>query len=115
LPPLLLIASAGTALLIFLVIAAVLPAIPGFVSNNHPPIYTGVTRVVDPIRELGLFVLLAAALGVDLSRARIRTRRAAAREQRLGDVTDPNEMVVESAARLRGRHGFHPTDDLERE
>jgi hypothetical protein len=107
LPPLLLIASAGTALLIFLVIAAVLPAIPGFVSNNHPPIYTGVTRVVDPIRELGIFVVLAVTLGVDLARARIRTRRAAAREQRLGDVAGPNEMVVERAVQVRGRHGVH--------
>jgi hypothetical protein len=93
--PLLLVASAGSALLIFLVISSVLPAIPGFVSNNHPPIYTSVTRVVDPVREFGIFVLLAVALGVDLARARIRMRRAAAREQRLGDVPGLNEMVVE--------------------
>jgi hypothetical protein len=93
--PLLLIASTGSALLIFLVISCVLPMVPGFVSNNHPPIYTDVTRMVDPIREFGIFLLLAVALGVDLLRARIRTRRAAAREQRLGHITGPNEMVVE--------------------
>jgi hypothetical protein len=95
--PLVLIASAGSALLIFLAISRVLPTIPGFVSNNHPPIYTTVTRMVDPVRELGIFVLLAVALGAALLRARIRTRRAAAREQRLDHVTGPNEMVVERA------------------
>jgi hypothetical protein len=95
--PLVLIASAGSALLIFLAISCVLPTVPGFVSNSHPPIYTNVTRVVDPVRELGVFVLLALALGVDVLRARIRTRRAAAREQRLGYGAGPNEMVVERA------------------
>jgi hypothetical protein len=54
-----------------------------------------VTRVVDPVREFGIFVLLAVALGVDLVRGRIRTRRAAARELRRGYVAGPNEMVVE--------------------
>ena len=93
--PILLIASAGSALLIFLVISGILPTIPGFISNNHPPVYTKVTRVVDPVRELGIFVLLAVALGVDLVQARIRSRRAAAREQRLDHLTGPNEMVVE--------------------
>jgi hypothetical protein len=93
--PLLLIASAGSALLIFLVIEWVLPIVPGFVSNSHPPIYTNVTRVVDPVRELGSSVLLAASLGVDLLRARIRRRRAAAREQPLDHLAGPNEMVVE--------------------
>jgi hypothetical protein len=93
--PLLLITSAGSALLIFLVISCVLPMVPGFVGNSHPPIYTDVTRMVDPVRELGIFLLLAVALGVDLLRARIRTRRANAREQRPGHLTGPNEMVVE--------------------
>ena len=72
--------------------------VPGFVSHNHPPIYTNVTRMVDPVGELGIFLLLAVALGVDLLRARIRTRRAAAREQRLDHITGPNEMVVERSA-----------------
>jgi hypothetical protein len=95
--PLVLIASAGTALLIFLVISGVLPAVPGFISTTHPPIYPMPTRLVDPAGELAIFVLLAVALGVDLVRARIRMRRAAGREQRLGDVAGPNEMVVERA------------------
>ena len=93
--PLVLIASAGSALLIFLAISCVLPAVPGFVGHRHPPVYTNVTRVIDPVREFGIFVVLALALGVDLLRARIRYRRAAAREQRLGHITGPNEMVVE--------------------
>jgi len=96
--PLVLIASAGSALLIFLVIIFFLPAIPGFISNNHDPVYTAhVTRLVDPVREFGLFVLLAMALGIDLLRSRIRNRLAAARAQRLGHVAGPNEMVVERA------------------
>src|SRR5205809_649069 len=92
--PLTLIASASTALLIFLVIWRVLPSVPGYVSNNHAPIYTPVTRMVDPINEFGTFVLLAAALGLDLTCARIRTRRAAAREQYPRYGTGPNEMVI---------------------
>ncbi|HEV7713045.1 MAG TPA: hypothetical protein VGP16_32930 [Asanoa sp.] len=96
--PLLLIASAGSALLIFLVISCVLPMVPGFVSDNHPPIHADVTRMVDPVGELGVFLLLSVALGVDLLHARIRTRRAAGREQRLDHITGPNEMVVERSA-----------------
>jgi hypothetical protein len=70
-------------------------AIPGFISTSHDPVYTAnVTRLVDPVREFGLFVLLATALGVDLLRSRLRSRRAAARAQRLGPA-GPNEMVVE--------------------
>jgi len=95
--PLVLIASAGTALLIFLVISCVLPAIPGFISTTHPPIYPMVTRLVDPVGEFGIFVLLALAIGVDLAHARVRMRRAAAREQRVGHAAGPNEMVVERA------------------
>lgn len=102
--PLTLIASASTALLIFLVIWRVLPSVPGYVSNNHAPIYTPVTRMVDPIGEFGTFVLLAAALGLDLICARIRTRRAAAREQYPRYGTGPNEMVVERTAA-----GIQPT------
>jgi len=95
--PLVLIASAGSALLIFLVIIFFLPAIPGFISNNHDPVYTPhVIRLVAPVREFGLFVLLAVAFGIDLLRTRIRHRRAAARAQRL-DPAGPNEMVVERA------------------
>ena len=97
--PLVLIASAGSALLIFLVIIFFLPAIPGFISNNHDPVYTPhVIRLVAPVREFGLFVLLAMALGIDLLRSRIRNRLAAARAQRLGHVAGPNEMVVERTA-----------------
>lgn len=96
--PLTLVASASTALLLFLVIEVVLPGVPGFVSNNHPPIYARVTRMVDPIGELGIFVLLTVALGVDLMRVRTRTRRAAARRSRPGYGTGPNEMVVQRTA-----------------
>ena len=102
--PLVLLASAGTALLIFLVIESVLPSVPGYVSNNHAPIYTPVTRMVDPIGEFITFVLLAAALGLDLICARIRTRRAAAREQYPRYGTGPNEMVIERTAA-----GIQPT------
>jgi hypothetical protein len=91
---LVLIASAGTALLIFLMIGLILPSVPGFVSNSHPPTYTDVTRLVDPFGEFVIFVLLVAALGADVLRARVRSRRAVAREQRRGHVTGENEMVV---------------------
>ncbi len=95
--PLVLIASAGSALLIILMIIYFLPAIPGFISTSHDPVYTAsVTRLVDPVREFGLFVLLTMALGIDLLRTRIRSRRAAARARRLGPA-GPNEMVVERA------------------
>ena len=94
--PLMLVASAGSALLIFLVISCLLPVVPGFVSTSHAPVYyTKVTRLVDPVRELAIFLLLAVTLGVDLLRARIRAGRAAAREQRLGHTAGLNEMVVE--------------------
>jgi hypothetical protein len=97
--PLMLIASAGSALLIFLVISCLLPVVPGFVSTSHAPVYfTKVTRLVDPVREFGIFLLLAVALVVDAVRARIRTRRAAAGERRPGYVAGPNEMVVERSA-----------------
>jgi hypothetical protein len=91
---LVLIASAGTALLIFLVVESALPSVPGFVSNSHPPTYTDVTRLVDPFGEFVIFVLLIAALGADVLRARVRTHRAAAREQRRGHGTGENEMIV---------------------
>lgn len=89
-----LFASAGAALLIFLVITMVLPSVPGFVSNSHPPIYPARTRMADPIGELGLFVLLVAALGADWLRGRIRTHRAAARDRGGEYGAGPNEMVV---------------------
>jgi hypothetical protein len=54
--------------------------------------------LVDPAAEFGIFVLLAAALGVDVMRTRIRIRRAAAREKRPGYGTGPNEMVVNRTA-----------------
>jgi hypothetical protein len=87
--------AAGSALLIFLVIAWFLPAVPGYVSNNHPPIYTPVTRLVDPIGELALSVLLTLLLVVEVVHARTRIRRAAAPAQ--GQVAGPNEMIVERA------------------
>jgi hypothetical protein len=98
--PIVMIAPATTALLIFLVIGSVLPGVPGFVSNSYPPIYTltPATRMVDPIGEFGVFVLLAAAVAVELIRARIRDRRAAAPERRPGYGTGRNEMVVERTA-----------------
>jgi len=95
--PLVLIASAGSALLIFLAISCVLPMVPGFVSTSQPPTYANATRLVDPVGEFGIFVLLAVALGIDVLRDRIRTGRAATSEQRLGYVAGPNEMVVERA------------------
>lgn len=76
--PLVLIALSCTALLIFLMIGLVLPSVPGFVSNSHPRTYTPVTRLVDPSGELGMFVLLAAALGAEVLRAPMPIRRAGA-------------------------------------
>jgi hypothetical protein len=101
--PIVMIAPATTALLIFLVIGSVLPSVPGFVSNSHPPIYTltPVTRMVDPIGEFGVFVLLAAAIAVELIRARIRNRRTAAPERRPGYGAGPNEMVIERVTDVR--------------
>ena len=95
--PLGLLASAGTALLIFLVISSFLPAVPGFVSNNHPPTYTAVTRLVDPIGELALSVLLVLALGFEVLRRRARTREATVRDHPPEYGGGPNEMVVERA------------------
>jgi hypothetical protein len=95
--PLALLAAAGTALLVFLAISWLLPGVPGFVANNHPPTYTAVTRLVDPIGELALFVLLLVALGVEALRFRIRARRAALRRRRSERPAGPNEMVVERA------------------
>lgn len=93
--PLALLAAAGSALLIFLVISLLLPTIPGFVSDNHPPIYTPATRLVDPVGELALFVVLAAGLAVKVLRTRVHARQAALRHQRSGHLAGPNEMVVE--------------------
>jgi hypothetical protein len=93
--PLTLIASATTALLLFLAISWIFPAVPGFISNSHPPTFTDVTRLVDPVGEFALFLLLTAATVANLARTRIRTRRATAREQRPPHPAAPNEMVVE--------------------
>jgi hypothetical protein len=87
-------ASATTALLIFMVISAALPAFDGFVSNWHPPVYTDVTRLVDPVLELALFVVLSLALCADLLWARARRRRTAASERGVASEAAPNEMVV---------------------
>ncbi|MBV1853928.1 hypothetical protein [Catellatospora tritici] len=91
-----LVASAGAALLVFLAISWILPTVPGFVSDNHPPTYPDVTRLVDPIGELATFVLLAAALGVDVLRTWFRDRRRAAPHRTEGEPAF-NEMVVERA------------------
>lgn len=99
--PFALLATAGSALLIFLTISWLLPGVPGFVSSHHPPIYTPVTRLVDPIGEFALFVLLAVALGAEVLRIRIRTRRAALRDQHSGHLAGPNEMVVERTLQRR--------------
>jgi hypothetical protein len=92
-----LLASASSALLIFLVISSFLPAVPGFVSNNHPPTPAAVTRLVDPIGELALSVLLVLALGVEVLRTRIRTPQATARDHPTEHGGGSNEMVVERA------------------
>ncbi|GAA1387047.1 hypothetical protein GCM10009661_73060 [Catellatospora chokoriensis] len=93
-----LIASAGSALLIFLSISWFLPTVPGFVSHNHPPTYTDAVRMVDPVIELACFVLLITVLGVHVLRARFRNRRAGRHGQTLAHVPGINEMVVEPTA-----------------
>jgi hypothetical protein len=84
-----LLAAATCALLIYLVVGAVLPAFPEFVSDSHPPTFTDVTRLVDPVGELGIFVVLLLALGLGAA-IQAGRRRAARREAPVG----PNEMVV---------------------
>jgi hypothetical protein len=71
--------------------------VPGFVSNNHPPIYTPVTRLVDPIGEFGVSVLLAVAFGVQVLRERLRAprRRAVTPDQHPEYGGAANEMIVE--------------------
>ena len=95
--PRVLIASASASLMIFLAISSVMPSDSRFVSNNHPPVWPVVTRLVDPVLEFAIFVLLALALGADRLRARSRGRRAAAREARAPYGAGPNEMIVEPA------------------
>ena len=87
-------ACVTTALLTFIVISAVLPAFDGFVSNSHPPIYTDVTRLVDPILEFALFVVLSLALCADFLWVSARRRRTPAGERGVPSETAPNEMVV---------------------
>jgi hypothetical protein len=93
--PLVLLASAGSALLIFLILRWFLPAMPGFISTSHPPTYNADTRLVDPVAELAVALLLTVVFGVDLLRSRIRSRRAAEHDRRSGRAAGPNEMVVE--------------------
>ena len=86
-----LVASASTALLIFVAISSVLPAFDGFVTNWRPPTHTDVTRLVDPILEFALFVMLTLALLADFMWVRARRRRTSVRER---DESAPGEMVV---------------------
>jgi hypothetical protein len=95
--PLVLIAAASAALMIFLAISWVMPSGSRFVSNDHPPVWPLPTRLVDPVLEFAIFVLLALALGADQGRARTRSRRAVAHEARALYVAGPNEMIVEPA------------------
>jgi hypothetical protein len=92
-----LIAAASAALMIFLAISWVMPSDSRFVSNNHPPVWPVKTRLVDPVLEFAIFVLLALALGADRLRAWNRGRRAAAHKARAPYVGGPNEMIVEPA------------------
>jgi len=86
-------ASAATALLIFLMISAVLPAVDGFANNWDPPTYyTAVTRLVDPVLEFAVFLLLTLALGADNLWG--WARRVRARRDRAPYGGGLNEMVV---------------------
>jgi len=89
-----LVASATTALLTFVAISSLLPAFDGFVPNWHPPTYTDVTRLVDPILEFAIFVVLTLALCADLLWVRARARRTHARTRSVSSDAAPNEMVV---------------------
>jgi hypothetical protein len=83
--------------MIFLTISLVMPSDDRLVSNSHPPVWPVATRLVDPVLEFAIFVLLALTLGADRLHARTRRRRAAAHEARARYVAGPNEMVVEPA------------------
>jgi hypothetical protein len=89
-----LVASVTTALLTFLAISSLLPAFDGFVSNWHPPTYTDVTRLVDPILEFAIFAVLTIVLSADLLWVRARRRRTPAGEPGVPYEAAPNEMVV---------------------
>jgi hypothetical protein len=89
--PQVLLAAATAALLIFLAISWLLPGVPGFISDSHPPVYPPVTQLVDPVGELGLAVLLTVIFAVDLIRTRSRSRR----QRRPRPAAGPNEMTVE--------------------
>ena len=85
-------ASAATALLIFLMFSAVLPAVDGFVNNWDRPTYTAVTRLVDPVLEFAIFLLLTLTLGADNLWG--WARRVRARRDRAPYGAGLNEMVV---------------------
>jgi hypothetical protein len=87
-------ASATTALLTFVAISRLLPTFDGYVTNWYPPTGTTVTRLVDPILEFAVFVVLTIALYADLMWVRARTRRTWANDQHLPDEAGPNEMIV---------------------
>lgn len=89
-----LVASATTALLTFVAVSSVLPAFDGFVTNWHPPTYTDVTRLVDPVLEFAIFVILTLALCADFIWVRARTRRTRATGRGVPYEAGPNEMVV---------------------
>lgn len=91
--PLVMLAAAVAALLIFMEISLLLPLFNGFVTNWHAPTYADVTRLVDPVFEGAIFVLLALALCADVVWSRFRKRRSAARTNDTDEAT-PNEMVV---------------------
>jgi hypothetical protein len=103
--PAVLIASSSAALMILLAISSVMPLDNRFVSTTHPPVWPVKTRLVDPILEVAIFVLLALAFGADQLRNRLRRGRAAGREGRALDLARPNEMIVEPA-------DFRPFPDL---
>jgi hypothetical protein len=90
--PLVLTAGAVASLLIFLAIQVVLPTFSGFIANNHDPVYTDVTRMVDPILEFAISVLLVLALGIEALLRRAQNR--AAPFYGTDHVAGPNEMVV---------------------
>ena len=101
-------ASATAALLTFVAISSLLPAFDGYVTNWHPPTYTDVTRLVDPILEFAIFVLLTIARFADLLWVRARTRRTRSNDQHLPDDATPNQMIVVPINPNRPDAASHP-------